>query len=102
MRRARARHSYLVLFSLSALVVLGFKARWSALILATSLGLSSVWMYPFWSASAQPRTPRRSRAVLRRRAIREAGAELRARGTHRALVSAPCVAAPCAALPACR
>jgi len=46
---------FCALLSLSALVVIGFKARWSALILATSLGLSNLWMYPFWMVSGRAR-----------------------------------------------
>jgi uncharacterized membrane protein YphA (DoxX/SURF4 family) len=39
----------LSLLSLSALVCVGFKTEWSALILTVTLGVSNIWMYPFWS-----------------------------------------------------
>jgi uncharacterized membrane protein YphA (DoxX/SURF4 family) len=38
----------LSLLSLSALVCVGFKTEWSALILTVTLGVSNIWMYPFW------------------------------------------------------
>lgn len=44
-----------MLLSLSGLVVVGFKARWSALILAASLGLSGLYMYPFWTMDGRGR-----------------------------------------------
>ena len=37
---------YLVL---AAMVCVGFKTEWSALVLAVVLFLSSLWMYPFWA-----------------------------------------------------
>ena len=40
----------LSLLSLSALVCVGFKTEWSALILTVTLGVSNIWMYPFWCA----------------------------------------------------
>jgi uncharacterized membrane protein YphA (DoxX/SURF4 family) len=43
---------YLVLLTLCALVLVGFKTRWSAVILAAALGVSNLWMYPFWAVRA--------------------------------------------------
>lgn len=34
---------------LCALVMVGFKARWSAVMLTAALGISNMWMYPFWT-----------------------------------------------------
>lgn len=48
---------YLALLGLCALVVVGFKARWSAVILAVSLGISNLWLYPFWMVRRARRAP---------------------------------------------
>ena len=60
----------LSLLSLSALVCVGFKTEWSALILTVTLGVSNIWMYPFWCAARPPRAARTSqpRAALLRAA----------------------------------
>mmetsp|Transcript_41845 Transcript_41845/g.94522 ORF Transcript_41845/g.94522 Transcript_41845/m.94522 type:complete len:288 (-) Transcript_41845:1024-1887(-) len=41
--------SSLSLLSLSILVCIGFKTEWSAFVLVCVLGISNLWMYPFWS-----------------------------------------------------
>jgi len=45
--------SALFLLGLSVLVCIGFKTEWSAVILTVVLGISNVWMYPFWSVDAR-------------------------------------------------
>ena len=45
--------SSLLLLSLSVMVSVGFKTEWSALVLTVVLGVSNVWMYPFWSVHAR-------------------------------------------------
>ena len=55
----------LSLLSLSALVCVGFKTEWSALILTVTLGVSNIWMYPFWSPRPAPLPPRRARLRAR-------------------------------------
>merc|ERR1712216_256197 len=40
--------SLLVLSSLSLMTCVGFKTEWSSLALTAILGVSAVWMYPFW------------------------------------------------------
>mmetsp|Transcript_64 Transcript_64/g.174 ORF Transcript_64/g.174 Transcript_64/m.174 type:complete len:293 (+) Transcript_64:57-935(+) len=46
---------FLLLFALCTLVVAGFKARWSAVILATALGITNLWMFPFWRDNGRMR-----------------------------------------------
>jgi len=41
--------SSLFLLSLAVMVCIGFKTEWSAIVLTVVLGLSNMWMYPFWS-----------------------------------------------------
>jgi len=41
--------SALLLLGLAGLVCAGFKTEWSAVLLAVVLGISNVYMYPFWS-----------------------------------------------------
>jgi len=45
----------LVLMSLCALVLVGFKARWSGMLLCFLLGLYNVYAYPFWRVSERMR-----------------------------------------------
>ena len=40
--------SSLVLLSLAIMVSIGFKTEWSAIVLTVVLGVSNLWMYPFW------------------------------------------------------
>lgn len=40
--------SMLLLLVLSGLVCVGFKTEWSAIVLTVVLGVSNIWMYPFW------------------------------------------------------
>jgi len=41
--------SSLTLLTLSILVCVGFKTEWASIVLVVVLGISNVWMYPFWS-----------------------------------------------------
>lgn len=43
----------LILLSLALMVCIGFKTEWSAIVLTVVLGLSNVWMYPFWSVHSR-------------------------------------------------
>merc|ERR1712216_533579 len=47
--------SLVVLMALSILVIVGFKARWSALLLVLLLGVTNVSLYPFWSVNERLR-----------------------------------------------
>jgi len=41
------------LLCLSCMVCVGFKTEWSAIALTTVLGVSNVWMYPFWAVHSR-------------------------------------------------
>jgi len=45
--------SSLLLLTLSVLVCIGFKTEWSAIVLVAVLGISNLWMYPFWAVHAR-------------------------------------------------